>query len=79
MPSCGQNNFGVAQHHKQSSQKIKQREKMVGGHSLCTGEGVSGGGGGDTEGRKGITDYDSRLRLFMPATLTHSTPITEIR
>lgn len=50
---------------------------MVGGHSLCTGEGVSGGG--DTEGRKGITDYDSRLRLFMPATLTHSTPITEIR
>lgn len=52
---------------------------MVGGHSLCTGEGVSGGGGGDTEGRKGITDYDSRLRLFMPATLTHSTPITEIK
>lgn len=51
---------------------------MVGVHSLCTGEAVSGGGG-DTGGRKGIRDYDSRLRLFMPATLTHSTPITEIR
>lgn len=32
-------------------------------------------GGTETEGRKGITDYDSRLRLFMPATLTCSTPI----
>lgn len=26
-PSCGQNNFGVAQHHKQSSQKNKGMEK----------------------------------------------------
>lgn len=32
-------------------------------------------GGRETEGRKGIMDYDCRLRLFMPATLTRSTPI----
>lgn len=53
-PSCGQNNSGVAQHHKQSSQKIKERKEMEVGKACA---------GGQRQQRDRGTQRDYGLRL----------------